>query len=153
MQMGRSVRLGVRVPMWVQRQRLGVCCLSLLAAGVAAQQPQRALRAIADPSTGSRWLLSANPTHPGGPGRLVPEQGAAIVAPVPLVIRAGDRLLVIESNETVEACFDAVALEPAVQGSIFTARFTAGGDRVRVVALGPGRAALAPGPALVGEQP
>jgi len=153
MRVGKSVRLGVRVHMWMQRHSAGVCCLSLLAAGVAAQQPERALRVIADSATGTHWLLAANPTHPGGPGRLVPERGAAIMAPVPQVIRAGDRLLVVESSETVEACFDAVALEPAVLGSVFTARFTAGGGRVRVVALGPGRAALAPGPALVGGQP
>lgn len=151
--MGRSIGLGVQGHTWTQWQRAGVCCLSLLAAAVTAQQPQRAIRSIADPATGTRWLLAANSTHPGGPGRLVPEQGAAIKAPVPQVIRAGDRLFVVEYSDTVEASFDAVALEPAVLGSIFTARFTAGGNRVLVLALGPGRAALAPWPALAGGQP
>lgn len=136
-------------------------CLGLLSLCAAAQQPRRAVRAIADPAFGTRWLLSADPTHPGGPGRLVPEQssreeqqvGSAIEAPVPQVIRAGDRLLVIESGERVAAMFEAVALEPARQGAVFTARFAAGGDQVRVVALAPGRAALATAFTRGGGQP
>lgn len=137
------------------------CCVALTVVCATAQQPLRAVRAIPDSASGIRWLLAADSTHPGGPGRLVPDQasgeerqpGAPIEAPVPQVIRAGDRLLVVESSARVEACFEAVALEPALQGAVFTARFSVGGARVRVVALGPGRAALAPALAHVGGQP
>lgn len=144
---------------WVRQ--CAMCCVALPVICAMAQQPLRAIRAIADPASGTRWLLAADPTHPGGPGRLVREQAsreapqteAPIEAPVPQVIRAGDRLLVVESGARLEACFAAVALEPARQGAVFTARFAVGGARVRVVALGPGRAALAPALAHIGGQP
>lgn len=144
---------------WVRR--CAMCCIALPAICAMAQQSQRAIRALADPASGTRWLLAADPTHPGGPGRLVLEQAGGevqqgetpIEAPVPQVIRAGDRLLVVESYARVEACFEAVALEPARQGAVFTARFAVGGARVRVVALGSGRAALAPALVHIGGQP
>lgn len=127
--------------------------LVMLAAAAAAQGPMHAVRVIVDPSTGARWLLARNPAHPGGPGILVPEAGAAIptveaspavVAPPPLVVRAGDRLVIDESSPVMQARFTAVALAPAKLGEVFLARVMAGAAPVRVLALGPGRAALAP---------
>jgi flagella basal body P-ring formation protein FlgA len=66
--------------------------------------------------------------------------GAALVA----VIRAGDRLIVEENTAVVEARLEAVALGAAAPGSTFNVRLRIGGRVLRAVALGPGRAALAP---------
>lgn len=126
------------------------------------------VRAIDDPYTGNYWLLERDPDHPGGPGRLVlvpraaqtdgpdsepgsesdgagPRQAApdAIARALAPVIRAGDRLMVIENTAVAEARLEAVALGPAVRGADFEVRLQIGGKEVRAVALGPGRAAFA----------
>jgi hypothetical protein len=120
------------------------------------QQAGEAVREIDDPHTGARWLLVRNPEHPGGPGRLVlvegvrnqPRQNKAGAGPSQAeprtVIRAGERLIVEESTPVVEARLEAVALGPAVTGSVLEARLRIGGRVVHAVALGPGRAALEP---------
>jgi hypothetical protein len=118
-------------------------------------------REIADPNTGNRWVLLRDDGHPGGPGRLMlagistnadgnnqPGQSRKpdsrpVSASAP-VIRAGDRLIVEEYSAIVEARLEAQALGTAAPGSAFRARLAIGGKVVRVVALGPGRAALAP---------
>jgi hypothetical protein len=119
-------------------------------------------REIDDPHTGDRWLLTRNHEFPGGPGRLVrvaaysgaagdsrpsgaPRQIAEQtgVAALP-VIRTGDRLIVEEHTAVVDAALEARALRPAALGAVFEARLAMGGRVVRVVALGPGRAALEP---------
>lgn len=114
------------------------------------------VREIDDPHTGDRWLLVRNDQVPGGPGRLVlvaahrnlpggrilrlaDEAREAEVLPV---IRAGDRLIVEEHTARVDAVLEARALNPAVLGSAFDVRLAIGGNRVRAIALGPGRAAL-----------
>jgi hypothetical protein len=119
------------------------------------------VREIDDPHTGARWLLMRDPKRPGGPGRMVlaagmekegqeERAGASSAASEELsrkvrlpVIRAGDRLIVEENTAVVEAWLEAVALGPAPSGSPLNARLTIGGKVVRVVALGPGRAAFA----------
>ncbi len=120
-----------------------------------------AVREIDDPCTGARWLLLQDPNHPGGPGRLVPASNiqnagavrvkdrdglpnaTAIALPPRPVIRGGDRLIVEENTAVVEARLEATALGLAARGSSFQARLQIGGKVVRVVAMGPGRAALA----------
>jgi hypothetical protein len=108
------------------------------------------VREIDDPHTGARWLLMRDPSHPSGPGRLVLagvfrnrlrpiEPG---VEPPRPVICAGDRLVVEENTAVVEARLEAVALGPAVIGSLLDVRLKIGGKVVRAVALAPGRAAL-----------
>jgi hypothetical protein len=114
-------------------------------------------REIDDPHTGDRWLLMHNDQIPGGPGRLVrvaasgsaagggPGQIARQVAAVALpVIRSGDRVVVEEHTAVVDALLEARALRPAAAGAVFEARLAIGGRVLRVVALGPGRAALEP---------
>jgi hypothetical protein len=112
-------------------------------------------REIDDPHTGDRWLLTRNDEFPGGPGRLVRVATASHVAggasgvsagqPVALpVIRPGDRVIVEEHTAVVDAVLEARALRPAAVGAVFEARLTIGGRVLRVVALGPGRAALQP---------
>ena len=116
------------------------------------------VREIDDPHTGDRWLLLRNDQVPGGPGLLVlvvahrnASVGAALRAAgqtgetqfLP-VIRAGDRLIVEEHTARVDAVLEARALNPAAPGTAFDARLTIGGNVVRAVALGPGRAALQP---------
>jgi hypothetical protein len=120
------------------------------AAGKAAADA--ALREIDDPHSGARWLLSKDAEHPGGPGRLVQlgkdeQAGSAGKRPRPApaapVIRAGDRIVVEEHTDVVDAAFEAVALGPAVERRRLHARLKIGGRVVRVIALGPGRARLA----------
>jgi hypothetical protein len=122
------------------------------------------VREIDDPHTGDRWLLVRNDLVPGGPGRLVLVAahrnlaGGAIVQPageareaeVLPVIRAGDRLIVEEHTARVDVVLEARALAPAAAGSAFDVRLTIGGNRVRAIALGPGRAALQ---TITGERP
>jgi hypothetical protein len=116
------------------------------------------VREIDDPHTGDRWLLVRNDQVPGGPGRLVlvaahrnRSAGAALGAESQTgttqflpVIRAGDRLIVEEHTTRVDAVLEARALNPAAPGSALEVRLTIGGNVVRAVALGPGRAALQP---------
>ncbi len=116
------------------------------------------LREIDDAHTGDRWLLMRNDSVPGGPGRLVlastqrhtANQTKLIKqtqeAPLPPVIRAGDRLIVEEHTAIADAVLRARALNPANVGSALKVRLAIGGKVIRAVALGPGRAALQPEP-------
>jgi hypothetical protein len=108
-------------------------------------------REIDDPHTGDRWFLVRNHAFPGGPGRLLLVAAARNAAgqivrqtAVLPVIRLGDRVTVEEHTAVVDAVLEARALRPAVLGAVFEARLAIGGRVVRVVALGPGRAALQP---------
>jgi hypothetical protein len=58
------------------------------------------------------------------------------------VIRAGDRIVVEEHTDVVDAVLEAVALGPAVEQGPLDVRLRIGGRVVRVVALAPGRARL-----------
>ena len=121
-----------------------------------AQAGDEIVREIDDPHSGARWLLMRNSDHPGGPGLLVLAEGGrntgrqdkARFEPSGVdprtVIRAGERLVVEENTPVVEARLEAVALGPAVLGSVLEARLKIGGRVVRAVALGPGRAELQP---------
>ncbi len=116
------------------------------------------MKVIDDPSLGDRWLLTRDPDHPGGPGRLLlssdSQSGArqnrmagvpgADSARTDLVIHAGDRLVVEENTAVAEARLEAVALGPAWAGSSLNVRLKIGGKVVRAVALAPGRAAFEP---------
>jgi hypothetical protein len=122
---------------------------------VAVQAAAPAFREIDDPHSGVRWLVVKDMEHPGGPGRLVP-LAAGRHPDVPLdlpfhapklaaaapVIRAGDRIVVEEHTDVVDAVLEAVALGPAVEQGPLNARLRIGGRVVRVVALAPGRARL-----------
>jgi hypothetical protein len=132
--------------------RWHLAVLLLLCAGTASgQKPSGTKRALVDLSTGSRWVLMANPAHPGGPGLLVPEAEArtrpVVVETHPAdtlpVIRAGDRVSIDDSSSSLSAHYAAIALAPAALGGVFLARIAAGMAPVRVIALGPGRAELA----------
>jgi len=122
--------------------------LALLCAAAAAQS---APRLLVDPWTGARWQLAADSAHPGGPGQLAPAGSTSAVphtvpqsVSAPLIIRAGDRLVVEESAAGVHARYEATAMAPATQGAVFLARLSFSHRPVRVVALGPGHALLAP---------
>jgi hypothetical protein len=147
-----AVALAVRVPGYAAEAKAP-------AAGSGDTRPT-AVRAIADPATGSCWLLERDPAHPGGPGRLVPARGdaikdcsagrpraaqGAVFSPFRPVIRGGDRLVVVEKTAVVEAKLEATALGPAVAGAELQVRLQIGGRVVRAVAVAPGRAMLAPG--------
>jgi hypothetical protein len=121
------------------------------------------IREIDDPHNGDHWLLMRDLVHPAGPGRLVRISGIGLqtrnsgpggVQPKTAlaveqtkflpVIHTGDVLIVEENTALVEARLEAVALSPAVSGLAFNVRLKIGGNVVRAVALGPGRAAFAP---------
>ena len=70
--------------------------------------------------------------------------GAAETEKAQIVVRAGDRLIVEEHTARVDAALEARALASAVAGAALVVRLTLGGKVVRVVALGPGRAAFQP---------
>ena len=108
----------------------------------------RIVRDIPDPATGEHWLLVADPAHPGGPGRLViaergGESGQSSTEELAVVIHPGDKVVVEEHTAAVEALLEAVALEPAAAGSGLNVRLKIGSKIVRVVAIAPGRVALA----------
>ncbi|MGB7266799.1 MAG: hypothetical protein WBC92_14885 [Terracidiphilus sp.] len=116
------------------------------------------LREIDDPNLGDCWLLLRDPSHSGGPGRLVLApmhagvQGEGAKGRVPLketrkklpVIRAGDALIAEESTAVAEARLEAVALSEAAVGGELRVRLKIGGKVVRVVAAGPGRVVFRP---------
>jgi hypothetical protein len=124
-------------------------------------EPARALLSIDDSPTGSRWLLTRDPVHPAGPGRLVnapnaqaeepalvPDQKIAwkvrgIRPPLHVVIRAGDALIVEDDNGNANVRLEAVALGPATVGLEFQAKLKIGCASIKVVALAPGRAKIA----------
>jgi hypothetical protein len=125
-------------------------------ASIHGQAQGEIVREIDDPHTGERWLLMRNMEFPGGPGRfvlatadrkvargasgrLIDQLDEAQVIPV---IRTGDWLIVEEHTAVVDAILEARALNPASAGAPLDVRLTIGGNVVRVVALGPGRAAL-----------
>lgn len=138
----------------------GLAAQVMLSSPVSAQvrslAQEKILREIDDTQIGNRWLLVRDEAHPGGPGRLVlvaaerNEQdgvlrtSAAESGKPRIVVRAGDRLIVEEHTARVDATLEARALASAAQGSALKARLAVGGKVVRVVALGPGRAALQP---------
>ncbi|MGA2216920.1 MAG: hypothetical protein ABSG51_02485 [Terracidiphilus sp.] len=152
--------------------RFGATLLALLIAQrtsaqrlpVQAAENAEVYREIDDPSTGSRWLLTIDPRHPGGPGRLLPAEAqpkgrspqtedTRIAAPVAVpVIHAGDRVIVEEHSEVAEARLEGFALGPAAVGAPLSLRLVIGGRVVRAVAAAPGRAILQPGMQL-GMQP
>jgi hypothetical protein len=139
-------------------QHRGAPPRTLLVSGTAATEiPSNFIREIDDPSNGDRWLLERDPSNPGGPGRLVRIPRGAARAAVSSgdgssaspsayqpVIHAGDRLIVEENTPVVEARLEAVALTPAEPGGTLRVRLEMGGKVFEAVAIGPGRAELAP---------
>ena len=124
-------------------------------ASLQGQAQEGIVREIDDPHTGDRWLLMRNSQFPGGPGRLVlatahrnaiggasgrtaGQPGEAQIIPV---IHAGDKLIIEEHSAVVDAVLEARAINTATAGAPLDVRLTLGGRVVRVVALGPGRAA------------
>lgn len=145
---------------WVLLAGAGFAQAPAATAGPAAVQVPAeapAFREIDDPHSGMRWLVVRDAEHPGGPGRVVPlgagERGdlplrapklrAAKLAAAAPVIRAGDRIVVEEHTDVVDAALEAVALGPAVEQGALNVRLKIGGRVVRVVAVAPGRARLA----------
>jgi hypothetical protein len=113
--------------------------------------PGSAMREIVDPHSGTRWLLVKDEKHPGGPGRLLQPgrdghavSGVSRPAAAP-IIHAGDRIVVEEHTDVVDAVLEATALGVAAERGEFQARLRVGGRVVRVTAIAPGRAGLAAG--------
>jgi hypothetical protein len=114
------------------------------------------LRQIDDPAAHGSWLLVRDPIHLAGPGKWIWEprahsaqdsdQDAAAYTRVAIkpVILAGDRLVVEEETPVVDARMAATALSPAQAGAALRVRLDIGGKTMRAIAIGPGRARLAP---------
>jgi hypothetical protein len=127
----------------------------ILSSGSVSAGGSTMVREIDDAQLGIRWRLMRDPKDAGGPGvwvsaatrenRLGTNAGAQADdqgwAPV---LRAGDRVVVEEHTAVADAHLEAVALGPAGAGTTFAVRLKIGGRIVHAVALGPGRAALAP---------
>jgi hypothetical protein len=137
-----------------QEGKAPVAPLEIVSAGPPELAAGAVVKEIRDPGSGMRWLLMDDPAHPGGPGRLVatsagtPAAGEAVPrakvsGPKP-VIHAGDRVQVEEHSAVVDASLQATALGAAVPGATLRVRLRVGGSVVRALALGPGRAKLAP---------
>jgi hypothetical protein len=114
--------------------------------------PGSIYREIDDLHTGDRWLLLRDANNPAGPGRLVLAGKAATASasnpeqkPSLPVIHRGDSLIVFEESAAVSEQLEAVALEPAAEGSIFQLRLKIGGRTYRAIATGAGRARFAEG--------
>lgn len=119
-------------------------------------------REIKDARDGSRWLLLKNAGHPGGPGRLVqaPQvntvsqtspsgeqatlQTTATGARRRPVIFAGERLMIEDETPIARMRIEAIAMMPAAVGEVFKVRLSIGAATATAIALGPGRAKLAP---------
>lgn len=112
----------------------------------------RVLREIKDPSSGARWFILHDASHPAGPGRMLPASdfaaagsGSASAANEPPdVIHRGDRVVVEEHTDAAESYLESVSLGGAPAGSAFEVRLKIGGKVVRAVAMAPGRAVLMP---------
>lgn len=121
------------------------------------QNERSIFREIVDASNGLRWVVLRDDGHSGRPGRLVPAKpedevrssagsaggGAFLPAVAMPCIHAGDRVLVEEHTAAADGYLEAVAMEPAVPGSVLRLRLKIGGRIVRAVAVAPGKAELA----------
>jgi hypothetical protein len=119
-------------------------------------------REIDDPTSGARWLLLRDKSHPASPGKMVrvsvgfkggsePAEGSgpgstlhSIPATSCPILRVGDLLIAVESSSVLESHLEAVALGPAVAGSSLNVRLKIGGTVVRAIAQAPGRVILLP---------
>ena len=144
---------------------VATCCVTSAQAGSTPEDGSgksvRAVRSIDDSHSGVHWLLVRDPRHPAGPGRLVnlaSEQGNGTASishehealayrdlrlPLPVVIRAGDPLIVEDVAGCASARLEAVALGPATVGSEFRVRLRIGGAVIKVVAVAQGHAKIA----------
>jgi hypothetical protein len=106
------------------------------------------LREIVDPCLGTRWQLVADAQHPERPRRLVlvnsgvyrvsnpspagsvpPSVSLREASPVALpVIRAGDRITVLQQTSILRARLQAVALESGAAGQTLRVRLLGGAD-------------------------
>lgn len=129
-----------------------VCCLAQVLGQSEMRERHAALRSAED-----CWKLVRDPIHPAGPGDWLRLEGSGCAGRkkgepgnlpenngAPLVVRAGQRLLVEDHAALVEARVQAVALEPAHPGDLVQARLTAGGAVIRALVLSPVLAVLAP---------
>lgn len=129
-------------------ERAGECAETCVNSGTTVFGPVPFFREIRDPHTGARWVMVANKSNPGGPGRmfLVTDGSGGRSATEnekrTVIIHPGDRLVVEEHTLRADARFEAVALSAAQVGSGFDVRLKIGRKVVRAVALAPGRAAL-----------
>lgn len=114
--------------------------------------PSAVVKEIDDPGSGVRWLLVADPAHPGGPGRMVAAGSGVHGVPWSLraasrarpVVCSGDAVQVEEHSTVMDMSLQAVALNSARAGERLQARLRIGGRVVTAIVLGPGRAVLAP---------
>lgn len=125
---------------------ISVAAVSMLVQIAGAQ----AVRVLEDVSTGDRWVLERDRAHPAGPGRLVlqengtkpaGEKRGVKVKPSPM-IHGGDRVVVVEKTEAVQARLQGVALASAGRGELVKVRLTVGGWLVRGIAEAPGQVRL-----------
>jgi len=102
----------------------------------------RVLREVTDSCLGLRWRLVVDPAHPAWPGRMVLLDRMDIVErkvasadrvrvsePTINVIRAGDRVVVIQDSGIVRARLQAIAIESAATGQTLRVRLIGNDSR------------------------
>jgi hypothetical protein len=120
----------------------------------------RAVRIIDDQGTGRHWLMVRRLDRPETPASLLPlneECFELLVSDLkkklPIaahqkgapVIRAGDRVLLLDSSAIADVRLEAVALGPATTGQELTVRLKLGGHLLRAVATAQGSVRMADG--------
>jgi hypothetical protein len=103
---------------------------------------------LIDPATGARWVLLRDTAHPDAPGRWVlahaGEVGKTSSRAQSAVIRAGDRIVLVEHSAIADARLAAFALTSAAKGETLRVRIAIGGAVVMARADGKGLAEIAP---------
>lgn len=115
---------------------------------------RREAKVLVDRGTGQRWTFSDLGQRPGAPRRLhlsnassqelSPGEGTQAEGNAGRIIRAGDRLEVLDCRAGVEAHLEATALKPASMGDRVAVRSGVFEARLTVVALAPGKVVLEP---------
>ena len=121
-----------------------------------------AVRIIEDFAIHRRWVLTRNSFRPAAPAGLSLLPAGTTCGFIGVenqsdlkqkkfqrrrnpIIRAGDKLILLEQNPILDARFEAVALDSADADEMLMVRLKIGGGTVRALATAPGEASLLSG--------
>lgn len=153
----------VILPGWGQQRKAysaprSTVCSSMLHPEAAIDGRYRLARTIKDFSTQQRWLLLEDSSHPAAPALLMEEartagcagrwtqstvSRASIPSFVPIVIHAGDPIIVSEHTRVADAELEATALRTAAVGDPLLVRMKFGDLTLKAIAVSPGHAKVA----------
>ena len=116
--------------------------LMLLAQASGAEVRHRVVGELRDATTGARWILLRDAAHPAGPGQLVPADSIAAARLPPVVIHAGERVVVEEHTGKRDIRMEGTAMGSAAAGDSIKIRLRIGGRVMTGVAVESGRVRL-----------